>query len=400
MTRSDVSLLSDLEEEGRALQAEARTLAEEVEAHDEDYILTAKELEAAERERVEAQACWRSRPLQELNRFQDEQFSAFVKLAEGGVPKDRLKLLQNEAAVATAGTGEVRSELLKKDAVIRKCRTALAREVPEAASLKCNLEARLAETEEESRQAQVDLDIDRRQLQDIADEERQAEAAAQKALQGKKRGVDRMRAQLRHASSEHRQHRERIDPSWRDRFEKQVALRDDKNWQLQRRIAEAATATRAARAASTQAAEELTECRSQLESVLCRRAASLRNCDEYCDMTLAADAEVAGAEVAARMEGHSEALLARRQHEAMAAEQQRRVGPAASTVPAPGKAESVAQETFASWDLADDRLRAEASAVRAEIAHDSRWMQAEMANSIPPWRPPIDLLAAGGAIGI
>lgn len=397
MTRSGISFVTHVEDEGHVLQAEARTLAEEVEAHDEDYAWATKELEVTERERVEAQACFRSRQFQELLRFQGEEFSSFVTLMEGDTPKERLKLLQNESAAATSRIREVQSELVQKDAQISQCRSTLARELPEAASLKRNLEARLVEAEEETRQARFDLDYDRRHLQNIADEEKHAEAAAQKALQEKKRGVDRMRAQLRHASTEHRQYLERVDTAWRDRFEKQVALRDDKNWQLQRRIAEAATVTRAARNASAQAAEELSERRRQLESVRARRVVALRSCEGYRE---AVGIDVAGVEVAARMESHSEALWARRQHEAFIAEKQRRIGSPSGSSPTSGRVESVVQDAFMSVDTSGDRLRLEVDALRAEVAHDSRWLQAEMANGLHPERPPIEFLPPGGAMGI
>jgi len=330
--------LEVLRDRGERRLAELGSLKDELPKLREEHKHLTKQLEASERERATAESWAESGRVEELLKIVANIRSQAGKVAKSANMHEELESTQKRVKDIAV---RIRQEQRRLEE-LRKVEVAEAADLqrPVEVNMKGNdVEDQLATEQDLCRQltAKAHEEADQARLlerQERGDEARMRQVAAEQARQ-----VERLKLRLSRAQIDVKHCMDGSSARWAGQFARQLATRDDRNWQLQRRVAAASKSVRASESSCEEACRTIAELEERLRRERALHSACLERCAEARDEAVAIDA--------ARPGGYQA-------------------------------------------EAADQALRMEVDALRREVAREADWLQAEMATLLPE---------RGGALG-
>jgi len=216
----------------------------------------------------------------------------------------------------------------------------------------------LALREEAYRELRNTVHAENSHVQELTEQGQASETRARQALQHQEDRLERLRLQQRRSQEEVRICRETCDERWAERLARQVTQKDERNWQLQRRVAESETGLEIIQSSSQGLPDICRQLRKQLEAD--------KEVHEQC---VARRDEARGMTAAARAEEDAQRRAQERAAEEVRCYQNALVDSLRSIV-------KVRNE--AAKDASERALKADVEVLRAEVAQEAEFLQAQL----------------------
>lgn len=363
--------LEDTREEAPMRTQELKKLRLQLPQAEEEHRSVKKRLEAFQQDREEAKARLDSHTVSQMvDEVEQLLWEAGSDMsvrspASGSGAPARLTNVRQQYEKGQKALAEKRRRFAQDEATCQKLQAELAASTQRMRTTELeNSNRRLAleQAFEAEREACARLrrqtTLDKQEVQVLSEKERAGDTALQHAVQEQKYKVERLKAQLKRASGELLHAKENVDSRWADRFVHQIAQKDERNWQLQRKVAEAMRSKRIAEATLAQVAKGFREAEAEWR----------KECDSH--NARAAHMLV----VSSRHSQAEEGIIAWHREQAEAAEHTRLQQEALCVE----LRRMVRARGAAAVDASERALRLEVDALRTEVAHEAHWLQTEM----------------------